>query len=394
MITAAINFLIVAAVVYFVIVLPLNTLKARRKRGEESRPGRADGRRAARADPRPARRRAATAHRGRPVDRRRPQRRAARLTAGPGTPGRGAASNGPTCTSVLVSRRGAGGGWRATTRRRPPRRRLVRGVGLLVAGDLGQHVAEDLVEPAAHPVRQPGRVGPRAGSSSPPIGGSTAGSRPDSSAMTCRTSGVSVAMPSRTAARDDARFTTSVLPDTPTSPRDSPASTAPAASPEARIASAMPGIGRSSTPAVASAVTSRGETPVPPTVITRSTPPITAVFSALRIATVSPGTTTTASTTSRASSSSSRDQGADGVLALPVAHTVVHDHDERATDLGRGHLHARHRSGSTGRRRRRRKPSRERTAPALGGGAGADAILHVRRPRGTTAADRPRIRRS
>ena len=68
------------------------------------------------------------------------------------------------------------------------------------------------------------------------------------------------------------------------------------------MASAMPGIGRSSTPAVASAVTSRGDTPVPPTVITRSTPPITAVFSALRIATVSPGTTTTASTTSRASS--------------------------------------------------------------------------------------------
>jgi large conductance mechanosensitive channel len=37
-ITAAINFMIVAAVVYFVIVLPLNTLKARRKRGEESGP--------------------------------------------------------------------------------------------------------------------------------------------------------------------------------------------------------------------------------------------------------------------------------------------------------------------------------------------------------------------
>ena len=37
-ITAAINFLIVAAVVYFVIVLPLNPIKARRKRGEESGP--------------------------------------------------------------------------------------------------------------------------------------------------------------------------------------------------------------------------------------------------------------------------------------------------------------------------------------------------------------------
>ena len=37
-ITATLNFVIIAAVVYFVIVLPLNTLKARRKRGEEVGP--------------------------------------------------------------------------------------------------------------------------------------------------------------------------------------------------------------------------------------------------------------------------------------------------------------------------------------------------------------------
>lgn len=37
-ITATLNFLIVAAVVYFAIVLPLNTLKERRKRGEETDP--------------------------------------------------------------------------------------------------------------------------------------------------------------------------------------------------------------------------------------------------------------------------------------------------------------------------------------------------------------------
>jgi large conductance mechanosensitive channel len=37
-ITAAINFLIVAAVVYFIFVLPMNKLKARRKRGEEAGP--------------------------------------------------------------------------------------------------------------------------------------------------------------------------------------------------------------------------------------------------------------------------------------------------------------------------------------------------------------------
>ena len=38
LISAALNFLIVAAVVYFVIVLPLNTLKERRERGEEPGP--------------------------------------------------------------------------------------------------------------------------------------------------------------------------------------------------------------------------------------------------------------------------------------------------------------------------------------------------------------------
>ena len=37
-ITAAINFVLVALVVYFLIVLPLNSLKARRKRGEEAGP--------------------------------------------------------------------------------------------------------------------------------------------------------------------------------------------------------------------------------------------------------------------------------------------------------------------------------------------------------------------
>jgi large conductance mechanosensitive channel len=37
-ITAAINFMIVAAVVYFLIVLPMKTLQERRKRGEEAGP--------------------------------------------------------------------------------------------------------------------------------------------------------------------------------------------------------------------------------------------------------------------------------------------------------------------------------------------------------------------
>jgi large conductance mechanosensitive channel len=37
-ITAALNFLIVAAIVYFVIVVPVNMIKERRKRGEEAGP--------------------------------------------------------------------------------------------------------------------------------------------------------------------------------------------------------------------------------------------------------------------------------------------------------------------------------------------------------------------
>ncbi|WP_367138689.1 large conductance mechanosensitive channel protein MscL [Saccharothrix sp. HUAS TT1] len=37
-ITAVINFLIVAAVVYFIFVLPMNKIKERRKRGEEAGP--------------------------------------------------------------------------------------------------------------------------------------------------------------------------------------------------------------------------------------------------------------------------------------------------------------------------------------------------------------------
>jgi large conductance mechanosensitive channel len=42
LITAALNFVIVAAVIYFIIVLPLNTIKERRKRGEDPDPGPAE----------------------------------------------------------------------------------------------------------------------------------------------------------------------------------------------------------------------------------------------------------------------------------------------------------------------------------------------------------------
>lgn len=38
-VTAAINFMIVAMVIYFLIVVPMNTLEQRRRRGEEDAPG-------------------------------------------------------------------------------------------------------------------------------------------------------------------------------------------------------------------------------------------------------------------------------------------------------------------------------------------------------------------
>src|ERR1700710_918305 len=116
-------------------------------------------------------------------------------------------------------------------------------------------------------------------------------SSPESSAITWEIRGVRVAMPSRTAAREAARLTTSVEPETPTRPRESPASTAPAASPEARIASAMPGMGGAGAGGGAGADRARGEPRGPPTVTRRPPPPMTAVLSALRIATDSPGTT-------------------------------------------------------------------------------------------------------
>src|SRR5690625_1942691 len=82
-------------------------------------------------------------------------------------------------------------------------------------------------------------------------------SRLDSWPMIAVASGISVAIPSRTAARDRARLTTRVLPETPARPRDNPASVAPADSPDARSASEMPRISRSRISRVASGATSR-----------------------------------------------------------------------------------------------------------------------------------------
>ena len=52
--SAVITFVLTAAVVYFVVVLPMKRLIERRRRGEEAGPGGADPGRAAARDPRPA----------------------------------------------------------------------------------------------------------------------------------------------------------------------------------------------------------------------------------------------------------------------------------------------------------------------------------------------------
>ena len=77
-------------------------------------------------------------------------------------------------------------------------------------------------------------------------------------------------MPSRTPPVDPGRFTISVVPASPASPRDSMAAGTPAFTPAALIASGMPGISLSITRLVISGVRSPGVRPVPPVVTTMS----------------------------------------------------------------------------------------------------------------------------
>ncbi len=102
---------------------------------------------------------------------------------------------------------------------------------------------------------------------------------------------------------------------------------------------------------MASGVTSRGVTPVPPTEITRSTPPITAVFSALRISISSAETTTTPSTTNAGLAEQFGDQRSAVIFLVTVRGAVVDDDDERAAHQLTRLFHERNRIS---RRRRRR----------------------------------------
>lgn len=98
-------------------------------------------------------------------------------------------------------------------------------------------------------------------------------------------------------AGDPGRFTISVVPATPASPRES-AAVGTFSRPYARIASGMPGISRSRTRRVASGVSSVGEMPVPPVVTITSYPAATPSRSAASTGAPS-GTTCGPSTANR-----------------------------------------------------------------------------------------------
>ena len=157
--------------------------------------------------------------------------------------------------------------------------------------------------------------------------------------MTCRMSGVSVAMPSRTAAREGARLTTRVLPDTP----DEPAR--------------QPGVdGARGQPGRADRLGDAGNRPVQDARrrvrgdVTRRD--ARAPHRDHEVDATDHRGVERVADRDRVTGHHDHcvdhqpglfeqfaNQGADGVLALPVARTVVHDHDERATDLRGGHLH-------------------------------------------------------
>src|ERR1039457_788962 len=102
-------------------------------------------------------------------------------------------------------------------------------------------------------------------------------------------------MPSRTPPDDPGRLTMSTRPARPARPRDRIADATPAAAPADLIASAMPGISRSSTRRVISGVRSPGVRPVPPVVTTTSYSPAMAARSAA--STGSPSATTSGPST-------------------------------------------------------------------------------------------------
>ena len=94
---------------------------------------------------------------------------------------------------------------------------------------------------------------------------------------------------------------TSVCPRTPAIPRES-AAIGVLGAPARRIASPMPGTSKSTTVEVACGVTSRGPSPVPPVVITRSAPLATAATIASAIRSSLSGTTSGPDTSNRSRS--------------------------------------------------------------------------------------------
>src|ERR1019366_3133653 len=141
---------------------------------------------------------------------------------------------------------------------------------------------------------------------------------PRSNSSTCGANSTIASNDSTAPLGEPGRLTIKTRPRVPTTERESAASGV-ASRPRARINSAMPGISRSRTARVASGVTSRGATPVPPVVkIAEIRPPSAKVAKRLAISAGSSGMTSNTETFQPSCSSRSRTAGPERSVRVPA----------------------------------------------------------------------------
>ena len=182
-----------------------------------------------------------------------------------------AASLKVTTTAPTVSRGDGSSSGSGRSPMAPPRRGLRRRACPSLSGGSGITRARARRPAVERRLRRTRRAGPAAGvAQSPP--------RSRSFSIACGSAGAIIANCSRQARGLPGMLMISVVPRSPLTARESIACGVLASEP-ARIASAKPGAGRSSTSSVASGVTSRAVKPVPPVVRTR----LASVSSAKRV---------------------------------------------------------------------------------------------------------------
>src|SRR5438477_2448715 len=142
--------------------------------------------------------------------------------------------------------------------------------------------------------------------------------RPLRSSSTCGTSSTIASRDSTAPFGEPGRFTIRTVPRVPASERESTASGV-ATRPRVRINSPKPGISRSNTARVASGVTSRGATPVPPVVkIAATCPPSESVASRWLISEITSGITSITATLQPSCSNRSRRAGPERSVRVPA----------------------------------------------------------------------------